>query len=290
MARWLLVMAVVAYATPAIAGLVWYAPPGCPDEHALRLAIARRLEQPLERVVLSIDVRVEEADAGFVAHIDVHGAVEDTRTLTSVSCADLTDAAAIVIARLATEARASVRSRPLPPLPIPHATERWDAGGKLAGVIGTGRAPDLGEAIELGAWAARGPFELELGGQRWRSGRAYLDTTQSAGVELALTLAVMRAGIRLRGPMRVWAALEIGSLGGTGFGVAAARSPSERWLATGAGFGLATPLSAHVRAIAGLETDVVLDRVQFMVDTGAALYRAPPVTARLGLGIEVGWR
>ncbi len=290
MARWLVAWVVLACATPAAAGLAWHVPPGCPDEHALRLAIARRLEQPLDRVVLSIDVRVEAADAGFVAHIDVHGAVEDTRTLTSASCAELTEAAAIVIARLATEAQAQAAALPPPPTPIVREAVRWDAGGTIAGVVGTGRAPDLGEAIELAGWITRGPLSLELAGQRWRSGRAYLDTSETAGVDVTLTLAAVRAGVRPHGPLRGWAVLEIGSLGGAGFGVVAARTPSERWLATGAGVGIATRLSAHVRAIAGLEADVVLDRVQFMLDSGTVLYRAPPVTARLGLGIELGWR
>lgn len=111
-----LVLAATAHAEPRTdAALVWQAPATCPDAGEVRARIERRLGMPIDRAVHGIEVAIEpEAGDGsggtarrFVARIDLRGVTvaNEVRVLTSGRCDELTDAVAVVIARLAAELR-----------------------------------------------------------------------------------------------------------------------------------------------------------------------------------------
>lgn len=300
MARWSIAVFVLVVATSARAGgIVWHAPSGCPDDAAVRQAIEHRLEGSLDAVALAVDVAIARGDAGFVAQIRVAGT--DDRTLTSTSCTELTEAIAVVVARLATEAR---DASPPPPAPPPAPSPRvevvaapprpiaaptpWNAGLRTTAILGSGNVPDVGVAGELAAWVAWRRLFVELAGVRWLSARAKLDEVTMAGTDVQLDAIALRAGWQFR-VLRAWLVGEVGGLHGTGVGLMAPRSGTGTWLAAGAGVGAVWPLAAHVRGVVGAELEITMNRVEFALDSGQVLYRSSPLAVRGGLGIELVW-
>lgn len=97
---------------PSDAALIWQAPDSCHDAGEVRARIERRLGAPVDRVVrgVAVDVAVQRDGAAprYVARIDLRGlrgggaaGDDEIRVLTSARCDELTDAVAVVIARLA---------------------------------------------------------------------------------------------------------------------------------------------------------------------------------------------
>lgn len=294
----LTVVAVPAYGD----GWTWTAPAECPDENAFAHAAASRLDRGLDEVPLTVDVLVTSEAGRFTARIAVHGAVDDTRLLTSDACGELVDAVALVIARLVStlpeprspsrEARSEVTRREVTRREAVEVRRgsAWNGGLRLSGVLGTGSAPGLGIAGELGAWISRGPLALAVSGSRWRSNRALLEGTMS-GVDVALSALAVRAGWRQQGgPIRAWAVGELGSIRGEGIGLTDDRTGSSRWSAVGGGAAVAVPIARQLAVLASAELEFVLDRTQFKVDTGAAVYRTPAFALHGGVTLEASWR
>ena len=96
----------VASASP----LVWQAPSGCPDAADVRTRIERRLGASIDHTVHGIEITVTHEHGGFVARIDARAltVANDVRTLRSVRCDELADAVAVIVARLASEARDTI--------------------------------------------------------------------------------------------------------------------------------------------------------------------------------------
>ena len=93
----------VASASP----LVWDAPSGCPDAADVRTRIERRLGASIDHTVHGIEITVTRERGGYIALIDARAltVANDVRTLRSARCDELADAVAVIVARLATEAR-----------------------------------------------------------------------------------------------------------------------------------------------------------------------------------------
>ncbi len=93
----------VASASP----LVWTAPSGCPDAADVRTRIERRLGASIDQTVHGIEITVVRARGAFVATVDARAltVANDVRTLRSARCDELADAVAVIVARLASEAR-----------------------------------------------------------------------------------------------------------------------------------------------------------------------------------------
>lgn len=114
-----MVVASVAHAEPRVAlrvddpGFVWRAPDGCPDAATVRTRTEQRLGGPLDGLH-GIEIDITHERTGFVARIDARAitVANDIRTLKSRRCDALGDAVAVVLARLATEARLSRASGP----------------------------------------------------------------------------------------------------------------------------------------------------------------------------------
>jgi hypothetical protein len=274
-----LVLVLALAATTHARGLRWNAPDDCPDEATVRSAIERRLEASLDSVTFEVGVDIDPGPEGFVAHVSI--ADTEPRTLASASCAELTDAVAVVIARLATEVRAA-------PVHVPRRVPAWNVGARGDAIAGSGTTPELGVAGEVAAWFAWHRMRVEVLGEHWRASTARLDST-AAGVEVQLDALGIRAGVE-RGVLRAWAVGELGVLHGTGLGLMAPKSGDATWLAVGAGAGAGWPIAPHVRLVLACELEIPFDRVGFALGSGALVYRTGLVAVRGGLGIELGWR
>ncbi len=111
---WVVCLALISgTGTSAASPLVWDAPAGCPDAEEVRTRIAHRLGTAiptgasLDDVVHGVEITVVRTRAGFVAEIDARAltVANDVRTLRSSRCDELANAVAVVVARLASEAR-----------------------------------------------------------------------------------------------------------------------------------------------------------------------------------------
>jgi len=270
----------------------WTAPDACPDKQALEQAVSDRLDKSLDSVPLDVDVNVVVDGAQLTAQLTVRGAIADSRVLTSASCSELTDAVAVVIARLAASlADEPARVQARAPIVVARAeTPPWNGGLRVGGVFGTGSAPGLGVAGELGGWVARGSLAVAVSGSRWKSSSAMLEGTMS-GVDVTLQSLAVRAGWRPQDRiLRTWIVAELGSIRGDAIGLSNDHSGSSRWSAVGGGGGVAIGLARQVAAVAAAEAEFVLDRTQFRVDSGAAVYTTPRFALHGSLTIEVGWR
>ena len=159
------------------------------------------------------------------------------------------------------------------------------------GIVGTGGAPALGIAADLGVWAQWQSVSLEIAVSRWKSNVSTVGDQSMAGVDVGLDSIAARAGWRGADPhIRTWLVGEIGSMKGTGVGLDGARSGSGRWSAVGGGGALAWSVADHVSLIAAGELEFLIDRVRFALDGGSLLYQTPPVAIRASLGVELGWR
>jgi hypothetical protein len=301
-----LIIVILAAGTAHGAPWTWRAPDACPGEHALEQAVGDRLDRTIDSLPLDVDVIVLEDEGQYTAQLTVHGAIEDSRVLTSASCKELTDALAVVIARLVASLPATPKvavASPIVPVQAQAQTEqaRWNGGLRVGGVFGTGSAPGVGVAGELGGWVSRGSLALAVSGSRWKSSAAMLEGTMS-GVDVTLQSFAVRAGWRSEpdlvragwrpswNMLRAWAVGELGSIRGDAIGLTNDHAGSARWSAVGGGMGLAVGLARQVVAVAAAEAEFVLDRTQFRVDSGVAVYSTPSFALHGGLAIEVGWR
>ena len=288
---WLALVA-TAYAEPGTdAGLVWRAPMACPDLGEVRARIERRLGMPLDLAVHGIEVDIApDGDVGarrFVARIDLRAVTvaNEVRVLTSARCDELVDAVAVVIARIAAEhrpAQVELSHRALATGAPPARPPAWGGGFRGLGVSGIGALPGVAVAGELAAYVRHRSVFAELAGVRWRA------VERS---DATLSTAALRIGWGSdRLPLRGWLAGELGSIAGYGINFDDGHVGSARWLAAGAGFGVAWEMTPHTRLIGIVELMVPLERARFVLQHNGAGYRPEPAAARSGFGLEVGWR
>lgn len=305
---------VLALASSAAAetGFGWQAPAACPTADEVQARIEARLGSPLDGVIHDIAITIEPEAAGFVAVIDARGltVANDIRTLRSARCGELADAIAVIVARLASEAFAAaparqevdvdaheqivVASAPAPS-PMPRTsrashTTKWGGGARLLGLSGIGALPRVNLGGELAAYARRNTTFFELAVSRWVPQTATFEVGAPAGVVVGLDILTVRVGWRPEHvPLRAWVSGEIGALHGSGMAVQDPRAGSGRWLALGAGFGVAWPMTQNARLVGTVELAVPLERTRFALRDGAELYRPSAAAARCAFGIEVGW-
>ncbi|MCX5747350.1 MAG: hypothetical protein NT062_33205 [Proteobacteria bacterium] len=308
----IVVLALAGTGTAAADDLAWTAPPACPTLADVRARIEHRLGAPMGGVVHDVIVDVVRAKGGaFVATIDLRGVTlaNDIRTLTAARCDELADAVAVIVARVASEARARpaepvvvdppvaptpVRSSPTPirvvDAPAPP-MPRWGGGMHLLGVSGIGGVPDVGLGGELAAYVRRDALYGELSAAHWTAGSAYIHEGAPARVDIGLDVVALRLGWgAAQLPIRAWVTGETGTMGGEGVDLANPQVGSSRWTAAGAGFGVAWPMTRWARVIGSVEFVVPFQRVHFVLEGGIEVYRSWPMSSRAALGLEVGWR
>ena len=290
-------LAVAAHAEPrSDVALVWRAPRSCPVLADIQARIERRLGMPIERAVHGVEVEITaSSDGRFVARIDLRSVTmaNEVRVLTSERCDELSDAVAVVIARIAAENRPPVaevqteRPRPMV-VPLPAAVRGWGGGLRALGVSGIGALPGVGVGGELAGYARVHSMFVEVAATRWLHGHEMAPAGSSGGVDVGLDVIALRIGWRPGdAPVRGWIAGELGSVASDSRGDR--HVGAGRWEGIGGGFGVAWPMSLHTRLVGLIEAVVPLERTQFLVQDGVELYRPEPVSVRSGLGLEIGW-
>ncbi len=287
---------------PAGAGITWSAPPGCPGEGELRAAVARLLGRPLDRPGEALRVRGEvtrePGDGRFHLWLSIgFGAgPPKERRLAADTCAQVTDAAGVVVA-LAVDDAASV---PIPP-PAPSPSEEpppaprpqrpvWD----LAAIGGVDVATLLGPAVGLGVGAGvdLGFGRIELRAMGWLPREAVVVGSPVAG-NVSLVAGGPRYCRWLLGPVFDLApcgGLEAGAILGTGVGALRPSTGVGRWLAPELGLlGIvrASPRFALSLALDGL---ALVFRDELVVANVGVVYRPPPVTLRVAVGMHLRFR
>jgi len=281
---------------PSNAGLVWQAPATCPDAGEVRLRIERRLGTSIDRMVRSVRVDVEAhhdgAERRFVARIDLRGvtAHDEVRVVTGARCEELTDAVAVIVARIASEA-----ARPRVEVGVGHPEDAragrsppgsgpWGAGGRLVAVSGIGALPGVGAGGELSGYVRARSVVVEIAAARWLPHSQLWQIATPGRVDVNLDLLALRVGwgpVHL--PLRAWLVGELGAIDGRGASIDEPRMGHTRWIGAGTGFAVAWPMTSHTRLVGMLELVVP-------VQVGSEVLRPSLVTVRSGLGLEVGWR
>ncbi len=320
------VLALAALAAPAAAqpAFGWRAPTSCPRADEVRARVERRLGGPIDGVVHGIEIEITRDGTGYVAQIDARAltVANDVRTLRSAKCAELADAIAVIVARLATEARKTEPARTpttepqmldaaptavsvvegagpdeerevqivrILPVPVPH--RRWGGGVRALALSGIGALPRINIGGELAGYVRRDDYFGELALSRWVPQSARLDPGAPARVDVSLDVVALRGGWGPGHlPIRAWLLTEIGRMQGEGLAVLEPRVGTSRWIAVGGGFGVAWPMAPRVRLVGTFEVAVPLQRTTFMLQNGADLYEPAAVAARCALGLELGWR
>jgi len=293
-------LVLVATAAPAAAepGFAWQAPSACPDAGDVRGRIERRLGRTLDDVAVGISVDIAVEPTGYVARVDSRAVSVATgeRTLTSKRCDELADAVAVIVARLATEARAQstevqLRFQRTTLPPTTREPQPWGGGVRLLALSGIGGVPSVGVGGELAGFVRRHDAFAEIGIAGWGHGSVDLTAGAPGRVEVNHRYVVARLGWSPeRMPIRAWLAGELGSMEGLGVGLVDNGGGAGRWEAIGSGFGVAWPISPWIRLVGTFEAAVPFARPRFQLADGNAVYEPAPLTARACLGFEVGWR
>lgn len=300
---WLALVATAHAESRTDAGLVWQAPVSCPDAGEVRARIERRIGMSIDRAVHGIEVDITPGgdgnEHGFVARIDLRGVTvaNEIRVLTSARCDELTDAVAVIIARIAAEHRQQAaeprgdRPRIAVAAPSPVVPRVWGGGIRAHGVSSIGALPRVSVGAELAVNARRHAVFGELAGARWLPSRRLLQEGAPGAVDVSLSILTARFGWGPEKlPLRAWITGELGSLRGQGIALNEAQIGASMWGGVGAGFAVAWPMTPHTRLVGLLETVVPLHRARFVLQDGAEIYRPSPATVRCGLGLEIGWR
>jgi hypothetical protein len=283
----------------------WNAPASCPTTAEVVARVAVRLERSLDDMTVAVEIDVTRSAGRFHARIDL-GAVtvaNDVRTLTSKQCGELADAVAVIVARAASEhiARRRValreegepilvdtyeptRKEPLVPRP-------WTIGARLSGVSGIGVLPQVGLGAEVAITLRKDHHLAELAATRWFASAAQFHNGAPAKVDVNLDVAAARYGWRpYELPLRGWVAVEVGNMRGGGVDLPTAQLEGGRWLAAGAGFGIAWQMTPWVRLLGTTETMLAVERARFSTGEGLVVYAPAPMSFRTTCGIEVGWQ
>ena len=292
--RGLLIVMVLTVSASADVGFGWTAPASCPSVSSIEARVEQRLGRALDPE-LAIAVAVTLRDGHYVANLTLG---TDVRSLTSDRCDELSDAIAIIVARVADERRVTPPIRiavieaaasTVEPLVVhrdldqPVERHPWSLGVRLSGVSGIGIVPEVGLGAEVAVSARHDKLLAEIGATKWLASGA--DHTNSH-VDVGLGVMALRLGWKPRPALRGWLSAEVGAMDGTGTDA----PTSQRWVAAGAGFGVEWPLLPWLRVVGATEILLAIERVKFEQANGGVIYAPSPMSARATLGIEVGWQ
>ncbi|HEY0194596.1 MAG TPA: hypothetical protein VGC42_25965 [Kofleriaceae bacterium] len=295
---WLALIAATSVAR-AQPGLTWQSPASCPEAAEVRARIEQRTGMAIERAIHGVAVEITQEADGYVARIDLRGltVANDVRELRSARCDELTDAVAIVLARIAAELAARPHPAPAPGVtaitdPLPeaprHGPPRWQIGPRLLGLSGIGALPRVAVGGELAVHVGRDSAFAELGVADWLPSGAALRHEAPGRVDVGLTLGSARVGWAPIGlPVRTWIGIEGGELTGTGVALGRDDMDAGPWLAVTAGVGVTWRMAPWVRLVGQLELAAPMYRPRFVLYDGAEVFRPEWAAARTGFGLEL---
>jgi hypothetical protein len=236
------------------------------------------------------------------------------REISAASCAELADAAAVAIAMTIQSMGAAEGARPAapPPAPPPRPEVATPAPPPAAGAVARapaveGSVPGLRPAVALGVVGEAGALPLPTVGVeleaalRFRRVRLALAGTVlvpqerhisdgGGSFDLAAGSVLACLPYDARGFMvRGCAGFELGYLWGEGVGVAQPRLGGTLWEALRGEVGLLLPLGSGLGLVARAGVAAPLARPQFAIDGTVPVHRPSPVTARLIVGVELGF-
>lgn len=213
----LLSLALLAASEPASQqepALVWEAPETCPDERTIRARVEQLIGRTLaDDETVRVHARVEIAERPSVVLRVDSASGSSERTITAVSCAELGEIAAVVIA-IAIDPAASLRAeaepepapppKPQPPPPPPPREERAPAAVakprpiahrgpmgtlRVAAGVSLGAVPGVTAAIEAGGGVRWKHARIDLSAEHWLSQRAEAAGSNAAAIDVRLTIA-----------------------------------------------------------------------------------------------------
>ena len=300
------------------ADLRWDSPPNCERSDAVSEQVEALIHRPLDEVE-ALEIRVAIRQDGEVWTLELVTEAAPTsatrkRTLTGRSCAEISDAAAVLVAmaiqdaarepsaedsnadretqareEITTPVAESPPTRPAAPR-MPASPRRAPLGSSLlaAGVIGDSAAlpgGSLGFAVDAGLryGALRAGFEGTALAPRTRE----LAAGQSAEFSFfaGALLGCVEGELR---PVLAFGCggFELGRLSGEGRGVINPRIGSATWQAARVDLGLAFPSSGSLRFHARVGVVAPLARPSFQLDQKDA-YRTGAIGGRAWIGVEL---
>jgi hypothetical protein len=296
----------------------WHAPAECPDDAAVEARVGDMLGATTTNASERATADVVGDHEGWTVEIAtfIDGA-KQTRSLRADDCAVLAEAVAVVVAvaldpvAVATsEAREQGPRVPEPTIETPPTSARevdrappqprrtsapprrtWTFGLRVAGGYGIGTAPGGTGLVGLALFAQTGRARIEIEG-RWYGPREILDDGTGARTQLGTAAAL---GCLELGRAVVTAPLclgfEAGALRARGLRLPDPIVVNFPWAAPVARAALAARVHARVRMWLALEGAVLVVRPQLQqgFDDPEVLWQAPPVAARVMLGVEVRW-
>lgn len=162
---------------------------------------------------------------------------------------------------------------------------------RLAGVFDQGSLPGPTGGLGLALGVMRRGFRVELGFAGLVPREARPDPAQPPGARLSLWTARLRAcgvaGLRPRLELAGCGGIEVGALLGAGFGVEAARTRAQPWVAVVVGPELAVPVARRLAVTVGVDAQVPVVRPQFVLDGVGPVFRAHPAAFRAVLGVQL---
>jgi hypothetical protein len=256
---------------------------------------------------LEIAVAVDEGEGGYRLTLDTErDGVRGSRVFEGTSCAEVSDAAALLVLLMLDETRPSPppspepapapMRAPVPARPAPASTRRAHATLRAAVLGELGSLPRAGLGAELGIGVAFRGSRVELAGL-WLPGVKSRRADDGARVEIALWAARLGYCHRLVGRSLALfgcAGLELGRASGTGIDLSQQRDRSYLWSAGHAALRAALALGRGVSLSLEPALAVPLARRRF-VSTDAdgsfreALHTPAPVSGRVAIALEAAF-
>ena len=285
----------------------WSAPDECPSgadvSHAVDLLIGGAAAQGENVDTSAVSATVTKLASGFRVVVARDGATD--RVIEAATCKELADATAIVVSLMTAPAPKLEAPTPPPnarppseeptaPLPVPKIEPRphVDEGRtKFAAALDArgdvGSLPNLAEGFALSAAWTPDPYRLEMTATYWPAQIARVGPSGTGGT-FDLFAGTFRACDALFGGglVSACAAIEVGSLRGSGLATATTSSERGLWLAPGVGLFGAIPIKRAFALRLAVDANVPIFREDFYLANVGSVHRPAAVVGRGSVGGE----
>ena len=273
-------IAVAASARVAIADVAWDAPPECGNAAELAVRVAAQLGRSVGTDEFTARATVVADGGAYRATVQLGD--DEARVLTGASCAEVTDAIALILALAIRDAPPPSVPPESPPARRPGAPIELELGAELGGdaLLLPGAAIGVGPVLRVAreAWSARMSATIWDGQVAQERSSAATEVTLVSG-QLGLC--------RRFGPGDGCVVGSTGRMTGAGLVGSDVATAARWWSAAGVHVGGARPLGRRVDVGVGVDALVSLVRPRFEFDDGRDAYRTPMVTIRLGIVLTV---
>ncbi|HEY8147184.1 MAG TPA: hypothetical protein VIG06_31095 [Kofleriaceae bacterium] len=274
---------------------------GCPGRAAFVQLIEQHAGQPL-RAYLPAHVRIERGDNRWTAVVDLAGT--PTRRFDGASCAEVLDAAALVLALSidvserargptgdSGPAHATASDSPSDPEPVrisrpavpPRSVEMRLRAGALADV-GTLPGPALAATGSGSVWRGASGFEISFAMFDPTAASVPGDSGEVAPVGL---WTIGLGACHLIAPVTICAGGEAGRMTADAERLAGGEKVGGLWSAGTASAGIGRRIGGSVRVYGGVEALAAITVPRFVLDDDTSLHRPFPVSARGLIGLEL---